>query len=96
MRTTKVGIREFRSGLAEFIASANPVAVTRHGQTVGYFIPTHGHTDADMAALKKASAEFDRLLAARSVDIHTVTTEFKATRKAGKGPVRKSASATRR
>jgi hypothetical protein len=49
-----------------------------------------------MGALKKASAEFDRLLAARSVDIQTVTTEFKAARKAGKGPVRKSASATRR
>jgi antitoxin (DNA-binding transcriptional repressor) of toxin-antitoxin stability system len=96
MRATKVGIREFRSGLAEFIASANPVAVTRHGQTVGYFIPTHGRTDADMGALKKASAEFDRLLAARSVDMQSVTTELKAARKAGKGPVRKSASATRR
>jgi len=42
METAKVGIREFRAGLAEFIASDTPVAVTRHGQTVGYFIPTHG------------------------------------------------------
>ena len=39
MRATKVGIREFRSGLAEFIASASPVAITRHGQTVAYLIP---------------------------------------------------------
>jgi len=38
METTKVGIREFRSDLAEYIASSTPVAVTRHGQTVGYFI----------------------------------------------------------
>ncbi len=95
MRATKVGIREFRSGLAEFIASTNPVAVTRHGQTVGYFIPTHVHIDADMAALKKASAEFDRLLASRPVEIQDVTTEFKAARKAGKGPVRKSAGPRR-
>lgn len=91
MRATKVGIREFRSGLAEFVASASPVAVTRHGQTVGYFIPTHVHTEADMAALKQASAEFDRLLTARSVDIQAAATE----RKAGRGPVLKS-SATRR
>ena len=95
MRATKVGIREFRSGLAEFIASANPVAVTRHGQTVGYFIPTHVHTDADMAALKKASAEVDRLLADRTVDIQAVSTELKAARKADKGPVRKSAGTRR-
>ena len=84
MDTTKVGIREFRSGLAEYIASETPVAITRHGQTVGFFIPTHGQADADMAALKKASAELDRLLAARSVDIEEVAPEFEAARKAGK------------
>lgn len=31
MKATKVGIREFRAGMAEFIASSTPVAVTRHG-----------------------------------------------------------------
>jgi len=95
MRATKVGIREFRSGLAEFIASANPVAVTRHGQTVGYFIPAHGHADADLAALTKASAELDRLFADRSVEIQALATQPKAVRKVGKAPVRKS-SGTRR
>ena len=55
MEATKVGIREFRSGLAEYIAASGPVAVTRHGQTVGYFIPVHGQAEADMAALKKVS-----------------------------------------
>lgn len=87
MKATKVGVREFRSGLAEFIASAVPVAVTRHGQTVGYFIPTHGQADTDLAALKKASAVFGRLLAAPSVDIDPAATELKAARKAGKRPV---------
>ena len=94
METTKVGIREFRSGLAEYIASDTPVAVTRHGQTVGFFIPTRGQPDADVAALKKASAELDRLLAAKSVDIEAVAAEFKASRKAGaasRRPARKSA-----
>lgn len=84
METTKVGIREFRSGLAEYIASETPVAVTRHGQTVGFFIPTRGQVDADVAALKRASAELDRLLAAQSVDIEAVATEFKAIRRKSK------------
>jgi len=96
MKATKVGVREFRSGLAEFIASAAPVAVTRHGQTVGYFIPTHGRADADMAAMKKASAALDRLLAAPSVDTEPAALELKAARKTGKGPRRKAASAARR
>jgi len=80
MEPTKVGIREFRAGIAEFIASSTPVAVTRHGQTVGYFIPTQGQADAHIAALKKASKTLDRLLAAQSVDAEEVVAEFKAVR----------------
>lgn len=82
MQTAKVGIREFRSALAEYIASDTPVAVTRHGQTVGFFIPAHGQAGADVAALKKAAAELDRLLVSRSVDIEEVAADFKAVRKA--------------
>jgi len=81
METTKIGIREFRAGLAEYIASSTPVAVTRHGQTVGYFIPTHGQVDADLAALKKASNTLDQLLAAQGIDVEDVIADFKAARK---------------
>jgi len=95
METTKVGIREFRAGLAEYIASETAVAVTRHGETVGFFIPAHGQTDADLAALKKASAELDRLLAAQAVDADAVAAEFKAARKAGASGKRKTRSRVR-
>jgi antitoxin (DNA-binding transcriptional repressor) of toxin-antitoxin stability system len=81
METTKVGIREFRADLAEYIASSVPVAVTRHGQTVGYFIPTQGQVDTDIAALKKASNILEQMLAAQQVDIEEVVAEFKTVRK---------------
>ena len=81
MEATKVGIREFRAGMAEFIASSTPVAVTRHGQTIGYFIPAQGQGEGDIAALKKASRTLDRLLAVKSIDVEEVVAEFKAVRK---------------
>ena len=81
MDSSEVGIREFRADLAEYIASSTPVAVTRHGQTVGYFIPAHAQADADMAALKKASKTLDRMLAAQGVDAEAVVADFKAARK---------------
>jgi antitoxin (DNA-binding transcriptional repressor) of toxin-antitoxin stability system len=81
METEKVGIREFRADLAEYIASGIPIAVTRHGQTVGFFIPTSSHIDADLAALQKASLVLDQLLEAQTVDAEAVVTEFKAARK---------------
>lgn len=81
METTKVGIREFRADLAEYIASNTPVAITRHGHTVGYFIPTQGQVEADMAALKKASKTLDKLIDAQGVDVESVVTDFKAARR---------------
>jgi antitoxin (DNA-binding transcriptional repressor) of toxin-antitoxin stability system len=80
MEMTKTGIREFRAGMAQFMASGTPVAITRHGQTVGYFIPTQGQTDADLAALKKASHTLDCLIAAQGVDVEEVVAEFNAVR----------------
>jgi antitoxin (DNA-binding transcriptional repressor) of toxin-antitoxin stability system len=59
MRTPKVGIREFRSGLAEFIAAATPVAITRHGHTVAYFIPTSAESEPDLATLKRVSVALE-------------------------------------
>jgi hypothetical protein len=89
METTKVGIREFRSDLAEYIASNTPVAVTRHGQTVGYFIPTHGQVEADIAALKKVSKALDKLLQAQGLDVDAVVADFKAARRKDGAPAKK-------
>lgn len=89
METTKVGIREFRSDLAEYIASSTPVAVTRHGQTVGYFIPTQGRVEADLAAVKKAGKTLDKLLEAQGVDVESVVVDFKVARKKVGAPARK-------
>jgi antitoxin (DNA-binding transcriptional repressor) of toxin-antitoxin stability system len=95
METTKVGIREFRADLAEYIASSTPVAITRHGRTVGYFIPTQGQVEADMAALKKASKTLDKLIEAQGVDIESVVADFKTARRktspATKKPTAKAA-----
>lgn len=81
MEATKVGIREFRADLAEYIAGSDPVAITRHGQTVGYFIPTQTKDDAHLIALKKASETLDQLLAAQKIDVETLISDFKNARK---------------
>lgn len=83
MRATKVGIREFRSGLAEFIAAASPVAITRHGQTVAYLIPATPPANAGATEPQRGS-----------VDIDVVPTARRAV-KAGKASIHKAASKQR-
>ncbi len=84
MEATKVGIKEFRAGMAEYIAASTPVAVTRHGHTVGYFIPIHSSAEADKVSLQLASQQLDQLLAAQGVNVDDVVSEFKTARKKAK------------
>ncbi len=92
METMRVGIREFRADLAEYIASSTPVAITRHGHTVGYFIPTQGQIEADLTALKKASKTLDQLLQAHGASEDELVADFKAARKKAVAPVKKPKS----
>lgn len=91
MEAIKVDIREFQVGLAEYISSSMPVAVTRAGKTVGYFIPTRNPDQADIAALKKAGERLDKLVASKGVEVEALVAEFDAIRKKAssrKKPVR--------
>ena len=40
MQPTRVGIREFRENLSSYLESKTPVAITRHGATIGIYLPT--------------------------------------------------------
>ncbi|MGQ0622405.1 MAG: type II toxin-antitoxin system Phd/YefM family antitoxin [Panacagrimonas sp.] len=82
METTKVGIREFRSGLADYIESDRPVAITRHGRTVGIFIPTPAPAQADLMALKQATAKLEEVMSLNEAEVDAITADFKAARKA--------------
>jgi antitoxin (DNA-binding transcriptional repressor) of toxin-antitoxin stability system len=82
METVRVGMREFRSKLAEYLLEADtPIAITRHGDTIGFFIPARPkHTEADKAALKDAAERFDRLLEESGVTEEELVADFKAWR----------------
>lgn len=83
MTTTKVGIREFRAGLADYIDSGDPVAVTRHGHTVGYFIPATVDREAEAASLRAAAAKLDGLGDIDEADVDEMVQEFEKLRKPG-------------
>ncbi len=84
MTATKVGIREFRAGLSDFVDSDAPVAVTRHGHTVGYFIPVKEDRAADVAALKAAGEKLDALLSLTEDEVDAAIEDFKQLRREGK------------
>jgi PHD/YefM family antitoxin component YafN of YafNO toxin-antitoxin module len=86
MEALKVGIREFRDNLASYLLEAeSPVAITRHGDTVGYYIPARRkRTDTERAALKEASEKWQEVLAAADVSEEEAVSGFKQRRRVGR------------
>jgi hypothetical protein len=83
MGTERVGIREFRENLSGYLESPTPVAITRHGETIGFYVPTRKRpTEADLDALRRAGEQLDALIAATGATEEELVSEFKALRKA--------------
>src|ERR1700730_11810561 len=79
MEALKVGIREFRDKLASFLLESDvPVAITRHGDTDGYYIPARRkRTEADRAALKEAASRLQAVLTAEGISEDEILRDFK-------------------
>ena len=77
-----VGIREFREKLSTFLESTTPVAITRHGETVGFYIPAkRNRKEADLEALRKAGEQLDALIAAAGTTEDELVEDFKELRR---------------
>jgi PHD/YefM family antitoxin component YafN of YafNO toxin-antitoxin module len=84
MEPVRVGIREFRENLATYLLeSSSPVAITRHGDTIGYYIPARRtRSEGDRLALKDAAGRLAAMLADRGVSEDELLQDFKRLRAA--------------
>ena len=88
MPPIKVGVREFRERIATFLESDTPIAVTKHGETVGVYVPTR-RKRRNAAELSELKAAADRLAAAlKDIDEEEFVAEFDTLRRHGKRPAR--------
>ena len=81
MQADKVGIREFRENLSNYLESAVPVAITQHGTTIGFYVPARrDRSEADLQALRMAGAQLDALIAAAGTTEDELVEDFKNAR----------------
>lgn len=82
MQVAKIGIREFRENLATYLESKTPIAITRHGTTIGVYLPTQPKpTQADREALRVAGEKMQELIAAAGASAEELVTDFKRLRR---------------
>lgn len=79
----KVGVREFRENLSNYIEGTETVAITKHGETVGFYIPTKpSPTQQELEALETATAKMQVLMEKMNVSEDELVKEFKELRRA--------------
>ena len=82
MQTQKVGIREFRENLASYLESKTPVAITRHGTTIGIYVPTKPKpSEQELEALRVAGEKMRELIEAAGASEDEIVAEFKEARR---------------
>ncbi len=85
VETEKVGMREFREQLGTYLESDRPVAITKHGRTVGFYIPARRQVELeDREALREAGRRLDAWMAEHQLDPEELTADFERARKAGR------------
>jgi PHD/YefM family antitoxin component YafN of YafNO toxin-antitoxin module len=88
MEPIRVGIREFRDKLAAYLLESDaPVAITRHGDTVGYYLPARRkRTEEERTSLREAAGRLQQMLAAEGISEDEMLEDFRRWRAGRKGP----------
>jgi antitoxin (DNA-binding transcriptional repressor) of toxin-antitoxin stability system len=83
MQTVTVGIRELRENLAGYLESGKPLAITKHGETLGFYIPAQRRNrQAELKAMKAAAKELDEMIASWGATEDELMAEYKQIRRA--------------
>ena len=91
METEKIGIREFREKLAGYLEGGKPLAITRHGETLGFFIPAQKRSrKAEIEAMRAAAKDLDAMIAAWGSSEDELMREYKEIRRADREKKRNS------
>lgn len=82
LQPTRVGIREFRENLSSYLESKTPVAITRHGTTIGIYLPTKPKpSQAQLEAFRVAGEKLDAMIAAAGTSEEELMEDFKKLRR---------------
>jgi antitoxin (DNA-binding transcriptional repressor) of toxin-antitoxin stability system len=91
MDTEKIGMREFRENLAAYLESGKPLAITRNGETLGFFIPAQKRSRVqEVEAMRAAARDLDAMIASWGVSEDELLREYKEIRRASRESKRNS------
>ena len=90
METEKIGVREFRENLTGYLESGRSLAITRHGETLGFFIPAQKRSrKAEVEAMRAAAKDLDAMITEWGASEDELMQEYKQIRQTTREKKRK-------
>ena len=85
METVKIGMREFRENLAGYLEAGRPLAIMRHGETLGFYIPAQKRSrKAELEAMRATAKDLDEMIASWGAGEEELMEEYKEIRQAAR------------
>ena len=85
MEAVKIGIREFREKLAGYLEADQPLAITRHGETLGFYIPAQKRSrKAELEAMRAAARDLDEMITSWGATEDELMDEYKQIRRSAR------------
>lgn len=82
MESEKIGIREFRENLAGYLEGGKTLAITRQGETLGFFIPAQKRIrKAELETMRAAAKDLDAMIASWGASEEQLMREYKEIRR---------------
>jgi antitoxin (DNA-binding transcriptional repressor) of toxin-antitoxin stability system len=92
METLRIGMREFRENLAGYLESGTPLAITRRGETLGFYVPAQKRNrKAELEAMRAAARDLDTMIASWGATEEELIEEYKEIRRAAREKKRRNA-----
>lgn len=78
-------MREFRENLAGYLEAGRPLAIMRHGETLGFYIPAQKRSrKAELDAMRAAAKDLDEMIASWGASEEELMDEYKQIRRAAR------------
>jgi hypothetical protein len=90
VKTERIGVRQFRENLTGYLEGGRPIAIARHGETLGFFIPAQKRgRRAEVEAMQAAAKELDAKIAQWGASEDKLMREYKEIRRTSREEKRK-------
>ena len=91
METEKIGVRQFRENITGYLEGGRPLAITRHGETLGFFIPASKRSrKAEVEAMRAAAKDLDAMITEWGASEDELMQEYKQIRQTTREKKRKA------